>query len=166
MASANRYPGLSKGPIDTGDRGSIITNEISGGAIEMGAVVKYDTIAASQLIPSVVITTTQGLRGAIGIAVDGANDGVYGTGAAATDDTTKATTASGQAVAILKFGRAPCKVLGAVLAIGDGLTPSDTDGYLEKGLAGDFIVAKALSVKANTDLDIIAVEFNLDGVFA
>lgn len=166
MVNKNSYPGLPKGPIDAGDRGSLISNEIAGGAIKMGAVVKLNTtIASDVLLPSVLepVAGDQGKRIAYGIVVDGQNDGIYGDGTAGTD-VNKAALASGESVAVLKAGRCPALVTGAVLVIGDALSISATPGYLEKTAAADFVVAFALQPKVVNSTDIMAVEFARDGI--
>lgn len=159
MASTNRYPGLSKGPIDSGPRGALIQNDIAGSALEMGIVVKYGTIATSQLLPSVVLSTVASTTvRALGIIVDGANDGVYGDGGTPTD-LNKAALAAGESVAVLTQGRCLAKVTGTGgVIIGQPLI-AHSDGTLIKASgATQPVIAIALAAVATADIDMIAVQ--------
>jgi len=165
LANTNRYQGLARGPID--HAASSVINKIANGIIDMGSVVLLiSTIVSSELLPRVAQGTTQGSKLAYGIAVGGDADGIYGTGVASTDDTTRASSGAGQGVVIVTQGRCPARVKGgSTLIIGDELTASATDGVLEKATTADVVVAIALNDVADADTDIIAVDVQRGGIF-
>ena len=160
MANVNRFPGLHRGPID--HKSSSVINLISKGTIDMGSVVELETPAFTGILPTVSSGVGIGGSTVYGIAVGGDNDGIYGTGAAATDDSTKATTGDGQGVVVVTQGRCLARVGGAVgglVAIGDELVMSAVTGVLQKHtLAGQTVIAIALNSVLAVDTDIIAVD--------
>jgi len=165
LANTNRFQGLARGPID--HQSSSVINQNSNGTIDMGSLVLLVTpIVSAELLPRVAQGTSQGSKLAYGVAVGGDVDGIFGTGAASTDDTTRATSGAGQGVVVVTQGRCPARVKGgATLIIGDELTASATAGTLEKATTGDQIVAIALSDVADADIDIIAVDVQRGGIF-
>lgn len=162
MPSTNKFHGLANGPI--GPRvASTNINLISNGSIDMGSVVELSTtIIATDIFPRVLSGVGLGGANVYGIAVHGDVDGIYGTGAASTDDTTRATNAAGQSVSVVTQGRCLARVGGAVggaVSIGDDLTMSAVTGILQKvSASGQSIIAKALNTVLAGDTDIIAVD--------
>lgn len=169
MTNGNRFQGLFRGPID--HESSSVINSISGGtgsdSITMGSVIALITpVASSDILPRVAeITATPQGKVTYGIAVGGDVDGIYGaTGVAATDNTNKATNAPGQGVVVVTRGRCPARVSGVVLIVGDKLTQSATAGQLEKAASGDQVIATALFAKVAGEIDIMAVDVNMEGI--
>lgn len=156
----NNFPGLARGPID--HEASSVINSVANAAISMGDLVELIAEPASEILPRV--RTAAGGQGLIsyGIAAGGDADGIYGTGAAAADDTTRATVGAGEAVVVVTQGRVLARVVGTIL-LGAELTQSATAGALETALTGDIVVAVAL--QASTTADISAVDFQREGVF-
>jgi len=156
----NTFPGLARGPID--HEASSVINAVANEAISMGDLLQLVAEPSTEILPRVEIA--DGGQGLIsyGIAIGGDADGIYGSGAAAVDDTTRATTAAGEAVVVLTQGRCLARVLTGV-AFGAELTQSATAGALETAIAGDIVVAVAL--KATTGSDIIPIDFQREGIF-
>jgi len=160
----NFYLGLARGPID--HQSSSVINVIANEAIGMGSVVTLVTpIVSSELLPRVEEGDAAADVG-YGIAVGGDADGVYGTGAVPTDDTTRATSGAGQGVVVVTQGRCLARVTNAAaIAIGSPLSASATAGVLELADAiTDVIIARALQVPTGTT-DIIAVDVQREGLF-
>ncbi len=152
----NQFPGLARGPID--HEASSVINSIANEAITMGDLVQLDTSGAptSEILPRVEVADTgQGSDSSYGVVVGGDADGIYGSGAAAVDDTTRAALAAGEAVVVVTQGRCLARVTGTI-TIGGSLTQSATAGVLEPALAGDTVIAKAL--QTTTTADIAAVD--------
>lgn len=135
----------------------------------MGSVVAVTTtIVSSETLPRVLQSTTQGSNLSYGIAVGGDTDGIYGDGSASSDDSTRATNAAGQGVVVVTQGRCLARVSGdgaAVVTIGDPLTQSATTGVLEFATTGDSVIAFALNDVGVSDIDMIAVDVQREGVF-
>ncbi len=151
----NQFPGLARGPID--HEASSVINAIANEAITMGDLVQLDVSGppTTELLPRVEVADGgQGLV-AYGIAVGGDADGIYGSGAAAVDDTTRATLAAGEAVVVVTQGRCLARVSGTI-TIGDELTQDAVAGVLELAAIGDIIIAVAL--QSTTTADIAAVD--------
>jgi len=167
MANTNRFQGLARGPID--HKSSSVINQVSNGSIDMGSVVAVTTtIVSSETLPRVLQSTTQGSNLSYGIAVGGDTDGIYGDGSASSDDSTRATNAAGQGVVVVTQGRCLARVSGdgaAVVTIGDPLTQSATTGVLEFATTGDSVIAFALNDVGVSDIDMIAVDVQREGVF-
>ena len=169
----NQYPGLARGPID--HNASSVINSISDDAITMGSALILDTpIPTDELLPRVIESTATVDLPIYGIAVGGDTDGIYGDGAAASDDSTRATASAGQGVVVVTQGRCLARVKGAnqagnqTISIGDPLVSSDDDaGTLFRGTDADtdeFVIARALQPVTSGDLDIIAVDVQREGV--
>jgi hypothetical protein len=153
----NQYPGLARGSIDR--QASAVINAIANAAISMGDVVKLVAAPATELLPRVTPTTAQGEE-SYGIVIGGDVDGIYGTGAAASDDTTRAANAAGQGVEVCVRGRCLARVTGTI-TLGLPLTVGTT-GALEPAASADVVIAVAL--QASTTADIIAVQVGREGV--
>jgi uncharacterized membrane protein len=158
----NLYPGLARGPID--HNASSVINVIANEAITMGSAVSLVAAPATELLPRVEETDAQGEE-SYGIVVGGDADGVYGTGAAATDDTTRAASAAGDAVVVVTRGRCLARVKGdgTAIAIGTKLTAAAGAGVLEPAAAADLVIATALQA-TTAAADIIAVDVDPIGV--
>lgn len=162
----NFYPGLARGPIDHAS--SSVINVVANEAIGMGSlVVLLSTIPAAELLPRVEEADASGEVG-YGIAVGGDADGIYSTtGAAPTDDTTRATSAAGQGVVVVTQGRCLARVDGNTagpILVGSKLAATATAGVLELAVATDEIIAVALQPSAGAT-DIIAVDVQREGIF-
>lgn len=166
----NQYPGLARGPID--HQSSSVINSIANGAITMGSVIVLKDLVTPLVAGEILPRVEESSSGVItddnyGIVVGGDVDGIYGDGAAASDDSTRAATGAGQGVVVVTQGRCLARVDGTtVIAVGDPLGASDTAGILE--LADDtsqFVIARALQPVAVNDLDIIAVDVQREGLF-
>lgn len=155
----NNYVGLARGTLNR--KSSSVINLISGAAHSMGDVVGLSTtITAGELLPRTATITGQGVK-AYGVVVGGDTDGIYGTGAAASDDTTRACNAAGQGVEVCTQGLCPARVTGTI-AINDPLTPSATIGALELALSADLIIA--IAMQPSTTLDISVVDVGQEGI--
>ena len=128
--------------------------------IDMGNSVKLVTEPSAEILPRVENGDTQG-EATYGVVVGGDADGIYGSGAASSDDTTRASLVAGEAVVVVTQGRALARVTGTI-ALGAKLTQSATVGVLEPALASDDVVAVAL--KASTGSDISPVDIQREGV--
>ena len=154
----NQFPGLARGPID--HEASSVINSIANEAITMGDLVQLDTSGppSSELLPRIeVADTAQGSDSSYGVVVGGDADGIYGSGAAAVDDTTRAALAAGEAVVVVTQGRALARVTGTI-TIGDDLTQSATAGTLEPAAVGDSVFAKALQTTSTADIAAVDVQ--------
>ena len=165
----NQFTGLARGPID--HNASSVINSIANGAITMGsAVILNTTIPTAEILPRVEETGTAAITDVIyGIAVGGDTDGIYGDGAAATDDSTRATASAGQGVVVVTQGRCLARVdaNGIDIAIGDKLIASaEFEGALQQSASTGRIIAIALQPITDGDLDIIAVDVQREGVVA
>ena len=176
---ANQFLGLARGPIDH-DASSVI-NAIANGAITMGdSLVFTTTIAASELLTRVQTSAASTTNQVIyGIAVGGDTDGIYGDGTAASDNSTRATTAAGEAVVVVTQGRCPARVAGQIqtgvsttgdsaIVAGDALVPDPLiAGRLVKApTANDIpvhIIARALQDGDLGAQNIIAVDVQREG---
>lgn len=161
----NFYPGLARGPID--HQASSVINVIASEAIGMGSLtVLVTTIQSAELLPRVEEADAATELG-YGIAVGGDADGIYSTtGAAPTDDTTRAATGAGEGVVVVTQGRCLARVDGNADAIlvGSPLSASATAGVLElANAATDFIIARALQPSTGAT-DIIAVDVQREGL--
>ena len=154
----NLYPGLGRGPID--HKASSVINIIANESLDMGAAVALVAQPATELLPRVDAADAQGEE-SYGIVVGGDIDGIFGTGADSTDDTTRAANAAGQGVVVVTQGRCLAKIDGTI-TLGAALTVSATGG-LEAATTGDYIIAKALQAAANGD--IAAVDVGRGGIF-
>jgi len=164
---ANQFLGLGRGPID--HNASSVINVVANAAITMGSAVLLDTtIDPGEILPRVEESTAPAITDDIyGIAVGGDTDGIYGNGAAATDDSTRATAGALQGVVVVTQGRCLARVDGTTaVAVGAPLGASTVAGVLE--LADDatqFIIARALqAVPSGTD--VIAVDVQREGLNA
>lgn len=162
----NFYQGLARGPID--HQSSSVINVIANEAIGMGSAVKLNTtIPTDELLPRVDEVDTAG-EVVYGIAVGGDADGIYSTtGAAPTDDTTRAATGAGEGVVVVTQGRCLARVDGSTagpILVGSKLAATDTPGVLELAIATDEIIAIALQPSAGLT-DIIAVDVQREGIF-
>ncbi len=148
---ANQFPGLARGPIDH-DASSVI-NSIANGVITMGdSLILTTIIPPAELLPRVETSAASTTNQVIyGIAVGGDTDGIYGDGAAASDDSTRATASAGQGVVVVTQGRCLARVAGQIQ---DGVS-STTDSAIIPGdaLVPDPLIAGRL-VKAPTAVDI------------
>jgi len=173
LANTNKFQGLARGPID--HNASSVINVIANGPITMGDSVLIDptSIAPSEILPRVETSTVAQDERIYGIAVGGDTDGIYGNGLVATDDTTRATASAGQGVVIVTQGRCLARVEGAnqggvqQVNIGDPLVGSQTAGvlYLATALdATEIVVARALQEVTGGDVDMIAVDFQREGI--
>jgi len=154
----NLYPGLARGPLD--HKSSSVINIIANESLDMGASVALVAQPASEILPRVDEADAQGEE-SYGIVVGGDVDGIYGTGADSTDDTTRASNAAGQGIVICTQGRCLAKIDGTI-TLGAALTVSAAGG-LEAATTGDYIIAKALQAAA--DGDIAAVDVARGGIF-
>ena len=158
----NLFPGLARGPID--HEASSVINAIANEQLDMGNTVKLVAAPTSELLPRVENGDTQGEQ-LYGTIAGGDADGIYGDGAASTDDSTRATLTGAEvgksAVVVVTQGRTLARVTGTI-AIGDKLTQSATVGVLEVALASDDVIAVAL--QASTGSDIAAVDIQREGV--
>lgn len=154
----NFYPGLARGPID--HESSSVINVIANESLDMGACVVLIDPPATELLARVengdAITET-----GYGIVVGGDLDGIYGTGAASTDDTTRAGVA-GDAVVVCTQGRCLAKVTGDV-PTGSRLAVSTT-GTLQIAIATQLVVAVALQDSLGVGDHIIAVDVQRAGI--
>lgn len=156
----NNYPGLSRGPLN--HKSTSVINLISGASHSMGDVVILATaITAGELIPRTAAVGGQGVT-SIGVVCGGDVDGIYGTGAAASDDTQRASNAAGQGVEVCTQGLCLARVTGTI-AVGDPLTPSATVGALEAGTTADLIVARAMQPSTTADISLVNVQ--QEGIF-
>ena len=166
MANQNRFHGLARGPID--HKSSSVINQVANGAIDMGSVVAVTTtVNSAETLPRVEQIASQGSGLVYGIAVGGDADGIYGDGAASTDDSTRATTGALQGIVVVTQGRCLARVSGdgsSVVVIGDPLTQSATAGVLEFATTGDTVIAFALNDVGAGDIDMIAVDVQRGGV--
>ena len=153
----NLFPGLARGPID--HEATSVINAIASESIDMGAVVVQLAPAANEILPRVENADAITEIG-YGIVVGGDVDGIYGTGADSTDDTTRASNAAGQAVVVVTQGRALAKISEAT-TLGAALSPSTDGTLILANTALHFIIARALQVGA--DGDIIAVDVQREG---
>jgi len=168
MANINKYLGLHRGPID--NKASSVINAISGGSIDMGDVVRtQNNIVSGHTLPKVIKSdVTQGIR-VYGIAVGGDVDGIYGDGSTSSDDSNRATNGDGQGIVIVTQGRCPARVSASAgdIGVGDQLASSDSpDGTLRLAVAGEYVIARSLNFVTGTDLDIIAVDVQREGIKA
>ena len=158
----NNYKGLHRGPID--HEASSVINVIASEAISMGDAVRLNgTIPSTELLPQVDVSDVANEQ-LYGIAVGGDTDGIYGDGSVATDDTTRATNALGQAVVVVTQGRCPARVTGTI-AVGDKLVAEGTTGLLTVPAIpaeADRVIAIALQVNT-TGVGIIAVDVQRQG---
>jgi len=153
----NLFPGLARGPID--HEASSVINSIANEAIDMGAAVSLVTEPAAEILPRVEVGDSQG-EALYGIVVGGDTDGVYGTGADSTDDSTRAASVAGDAVVVVTQGRCLAKIDGTIV-LGDPLTAAAAGG-LEVAAAADEVIAIALQAAA--DGDIAAVDVQRQGI--
>ena len=162
----NFYLGLARGPID--HQSSSVINVIANEAIGMGSVVTLvATIPTDELLPRVDEGDADADEG-YGIAVGGDADGIYSTtGAAPTDDTTRAATGAGEGVVVVTQGRCLARVDGNAtnIVVGSPLRASATVGVLELAdlLDVDYIIARALQPSTGAT-DIIAVDVQREGL--
>jgi len=147
------FVGLARGPID--HEASSVINSIANESIDMGASVTLIAAPTTELLPRVEVADAQGEL-TYGIVVGGDVDGIYGDGAASTDDTTRAANTAGQGVVVVTQGRCKAKVSGTI-AIGDPLTASAAGG-LEPAAAADEVIAIALQVSTGTDMAAVDVQ--------
>jgi len=164
----NFFLGLARGPID--HNASSVINVIANGAITMGSALKLtDTTPTAELLPRVEEIADGLTEDTYGIAVGGDTDGIYGTGAAATDDLTRATASAGQGVVVVTQGRCLARVEStAEILIGSKLSSNDIGtetGVLKLAVPTGFVIAVALqAVPAGAGLQIIAVDVQREGV--
>jgi len=175
LASTNKFLGLARGPID--HNASSVINSIADGAIEMGSAVILDTTPEStELLPRVLVKAVPTVLDSVyGIVVGGDADGIYSTagGVATGLDINAAATGAGQGVVVVTQGRCLARVQGTNTAgntainIGDGLAMSTVIGILQSATSnqGEIIIARALQSVTSTDIDIIAVDIQREGVF-
>ncbi len=134
------------------------------GTIDMGSVVFIEnpfTEDADNLLARVTQSTVATDK-FYGIAVEGDTDGIFGTGAVSTDDTTRATNAANQGVTIVTAGRTPARVDGSGTPITTGLELAvGPAGNLVVAIATDRIVAVAL--QDSSAVDIIVVDVQREG---
>ena len=153
----NNYVGLHRGPID--HEASSVINMVASEAISMGDAVRLGTtIPATELLPQADVSDVAGEE-VYGIAVGGDADGIYGDGAVATDDSTRATSSAGEGVVVVTQGRCPARVTGNVL-VGEALVAEGTTGLLIVPAIPadtDRVIAIALQVNT-TGVGIIAVD--------
>ena len=132
------------------------------------AVTLASTIVSAELLPRVDETDNPTVVRTYGIAVGGDTDGIYSTtGAAPTDDTTRAASAAGQGVVVVTQGRCLARVdgnTGAAIVVGSPLAASTTAGVLEVADTNQTnIIARALQPSTGAT-DIIAVDVQREGV--
>ncbi len=155
----NLFPGLARGPID--HQASSVINAIASESIDMGATVVQIAAASNELLPRVENSDAITEIG-YGIVVGGDVDGIYGTGAASTDDTTRAANAAGQAVVVCTQGRCLARITEAT-TLGAALSPTATGTLQLANTVAHFIIARAL--QAGVSGDIIAVDVQREGQF-
>lgn len=156
----NNYVGLSRGPLNR--KSTSVSNLISGASHSMGDVVTLaSTITAGELIPRTAAVAGAGVV-SFGIVVGGDVDGIYGTGAVAADDLTKASNAAGQGVEVCTQGMCLARVTGTI-AVGDPLTPSATIGALKTAVATELVVARAMQPSSTADISLVNVQ--QEGIF-
>jgi hypothetical protein len=153
----NLFPGLARGPID--HEASSIINAIASESIDMGNVVVQIAAAANEILPRVENADAATEIG-YGIVVGGDTDGIYGTGAASTDDTTRASNAAGQAVVVVTQGRCLARITEAT-TLGAALSPAADGTLVLADTVAHFIIARALQVGVSGD--IIAVDVQREG---
>lgn len=164
----NFFSGLARGPID--HNASSVINSISTGVITMGSAVKLDTtIPTTELLPRVIEIADGLTQDTYGIAVGGDTDGIYGTGAAATDDINRATSGAGQGVVVVTQGRCLARVEStAEILVGSKLSSNDIGtetGVLKLAVSTGHVIAVALQAVAPAPgLHIIAVDVQREGV--
>ena len=171
----NLFLGLARGPID--HEASSVINAIANEQIDMGNAVKLVAAPSLELLPRVENGDTQG-EFIYGIVVGGDADGIFGDGAASTDDLTRATLTGAKpaesGVVVVTQGRCLARVSGAnqagaaAISVGDPLVSSDdTVGELFLGTAADTdeeVIARALQPVASGEIDIIAIDVQREGV--
>lgn len=157
----NFYPGLARGPID--HKSSSVVNVISNESIDMGAYVVLIAAPATELLARVENADAVTEFG-YGVCSGGDVDGIYGTGAASSDDTTRAANAAGQGVEVVTQGRVPAKVTGDVVE-GAKLAVSAT-GTLQAAVTTQTVVAIALQDSGGVGDHIIAVDVQRQGLVA
>ena len=161
----NFYLGLARGPID--HQSSSVINVVANEAIGMGSLTVLIAPPSDELLPRVEEADAATEIG-YGIAVGGDADGIYSTtGAAPTDNTTRAATTAGEGVVICTQGRCLARVDGNAdaIVIGAPLSASATAGVLELAdAATDVIIARALQPSTGAT-DIIAVDVQREGLF-
>jgi len=153
----NFYPGLARGPID--HESSSVVNVIANETIDMGAAVVLIAPPTTELLARVE-NGDAATEFCYGIVVGGDLDGIYGTGAASTDDTTRAGNAT-DAVVVCTQGRCLAKVTGDVLP-GAKLAVSAT-GTLQAAVTTQTVVALALQDSGGAGDHIIAVDVQRGG---
>lgn len=156
----NFYQGLHRGPID--HEASSVINVIANAAIDMGACVALVAAPSTELLPRVTPSTA--ITSGYGIAVGGDTDGIYGDGSNSTDDSTRATSAAGEAVVVVTQGRCPAKVNGDI-NIGDKLGPSANGDLIVVATTAQAL-AIALQATGGVGDHIIAVDVQREGVTA
>jgi len=158
----NNYPGLHRGPID--HEASSVINSIASEAITMGDAVRLNTtIPSTELLPRVDVSDVAN-EALYGIAVGGDADGIFGDGAVATTDLTRATLSAEEGVVVVTQGRCPARVTGTI-AVGDKLVAEGTTGLLETPAIPaetDRVIAIALQANAS-GTGIIAVDVQRSG---
>ena len=149
----NLFPGLARGPID--HQASSVINAIANETLDMGATVTLVVEPSTETLPRVDEADAQG-ETAYGVVIGGDVDGIYGTGADSTDDTTRAANAAGQAVVVCTQGRCLAKVDGTI-TLGAQLTVSAAGG-VEAAAAADFVIGIALQAASAGDMAAIDVQ--------
>lgn len=157
----NFYPGLARGPID--HEASSVINSIANESIDMGASVVLIAAPTTELLARVENADAITESG-YGIVCGGDVDGIYGTGAASSDDSTRAANAAGQGVVVVTQGRTLAKVTGDVVE-GAKLAVSAT-GTLQAAVATQRIIAMALQDSGGVGDHIIAVDVQREGLVA
>lgn len=162
----NFYPGLARGPID--HQSSSVINSIANAAITMGSAVVVAAAGSEEILPRVAENPGAAITEDVyGVVVGGDTDGIYGTGAAASDDTTRAAAGAGEGVVVVTQGRCLARVESTVaILIGDPLGASDGGaGLLEVAAATSKVIARALqAVGAGAGTHIIAVDIQREGI--
>lgn len=168
MTNINKFPGLSRGPID--HNASHLINAIADGDIDMGDAVKLVTsIKSGEILPRVIRTAPDQGSIVYGIAVAGDRDGIYGDGSTTTDleDDRFVAARINESVIVCTRGRCLAKVQGGLAEItpGSNLTGGPTAGVLDRANPLDYEVATSLGqVDIDiTDIDMIAIDFHKDG---
>jgi len=170
----NQFPGLARGPID--HEASSVINVIAGEAITMGSAVKLKALSSTtaEILPRVEEVDAD-VDSAYGIAIGGDADGIYGDGLVALTDLNRASAAEGDAIVVLKQGRCLARVtgknaagIGTTVNVGDplaaGLPDTDLVGLLVVPVDNDFVVARALQKVESGATDIIAIDFQREGI--
>lgn len=170
MANINRFPGLARGPID--HEASSLINAITTDVLNMGdaVILSVDEITGEPL-PR-VSRATAAEEQIYGIVVGGDVDGVYGDGSSTSDDTFLAANAAGQAVVICTQGRCLARVSSTDsnnmtndVLVAAALTAVAEDGALGQATEdGDQVVARLLQKIESGDLDIVAIDFQREGI--